>query len=204
MVKSLVVVLVPLIAGALVWAFWIAPNLEKKRLESANSAAHVAASLVTAIAILTAGVLYLLERQWSPRFGVELKTETHPLPAANRNIAVVQATVAITNLGRTSQHIESIEIGVAGLEQSPNETPNEFGDLPGPRIYHFFSRPKDVDAGETDLGYFEVPVNCRWSLVRVVVKVPQPSRDNAPLNNRPVYQRKALVSLADACAATAK
>lgn len=200
MVIALVIVLLGLTLTAGLWSFVCAPLINSKRLETAETAARVAASLVTAVGIVTAGVLYVLEREWSPRFAVDVSTQTYSVRGDN-DTAVVQATVAITNQGRTSQHINNIEIGATALGSIAGATPNQYGDLPGKGVFDFTSnRPKDINSGETDFAYFEIPVSCHWELVRVVVKVPQPPfNPDTPPGLRRVYQRKTLVSLAKAC-----
>jgi hypothetical protein len=158
---------------------------------------------LAAVAIITAGVLYLVERQWSPRFSVDLKTRTALLPLKGQDPhAVIQLLIAVRNLGRTEQAVKNIEIWADSLEGVQPLQVNRHGDLPGRKVYYFERRKTNrIAPGEMDLIAVEIPIACRERLVRVLVKVPQPPyREKlAPNQKRDVYERKALVSVEEPC-----
>lgn len=183
--------------------FWIYAGGDQE-LKGASGRAQIVASGITALAIVAAGALYLIERQWSPRFGIDVIAETQPVRQAGVGAALVQVVVSITNQSRTEQPIKSVEIGVGGIADLQHASPNEDGDVPARPLYNIISnKPKKVGIGETDFEYFELPVSCEWSLAKVLVKVPHPSDEKLPDGKRWLYERKLLVPLKSACEANA-
>lgn len=156
---------------------------------------------LAAVAIIVAGVLFLVEKQWWPRFAVDLKTDTFLLPRPGSKAAVIRVTIAIKNLGRTNQTINGIAVAADSLDYIASARPNRHGDLPGVNFHNFTSRKeKEIAPDETDYGFYEIPVSCDRRLVRVLVQVPQPPyRERPPGEPRPVYERKALVPLHSVC-----
>jgi hypothetical protein len=158
---------------------------------------------LAAVAIITAGVLYLVERQWSPRFSVDLKTRAVQLPVNDGNThAVIQLLIAVRNLGRTEQEVKNIEVWADSLQDVQPLVVNPHGDLPGRTIFHFPRKKTNrIAPGEMDLIAVEIPVLCSESLVRILVKVPKPPyREKlAPNEKRDVYERKTLVSVGEPC-----
>ena len=156
------------------------------------------AGIVTAIGIVIAGILYVMEKQWSPRLAVDITASTHLLPDTEPGKAIIQAKFSITNQGRTSQSVRNIEVGA--IEISHAGLPDASGDMIGKEIFHFTGKPKQIGAGETDYGFVEIPVSCGRALVRVIVKVPQPPfNPDIPAGQRPVYERKILVPVKADC-----
>src|SRR5687768_5055757 len=91
-----------------------------------------------AVAIMIAGFLYLVERQWSPRFSVDLKTRTMLLPVEGKEPhAVIQLFIAVQNRGRTVQKVKNIEVFADSLNRLTDLKNNRHGDLPGRNVYAF-------------------------------------------------------------------
>jgi len=109
----LLAILGGLIALLGLWAFWLAPRLGP-RLDHAQKSAMIAFQMVTALAILSAGILYLDEQQWSPRLGVELKADPKLVPESNPESAVVQLSIGITNMTETNQTVNFIDVAAYG------------------------------------------------------------------------------------------
>lgn len=194
------IALLILVAAALSWTFGGRCLVAETRLTAASKRAQILAAVVTAIGIVVAGALYIIEQQWSPRFAVDVRSEVFPLrgpPSA----ALVQIAVVITNQGRTNQPIKSIEVAVQGMADSTAGAPDEFGDLPSQLLFDLRATAgKSVAAGETDPEYFEVVVPCGWNLIRVFTKVAQPPYgEPRPGQKRQVYERKLIVPLDAVC-----
>jgi hypothetical protein len=158
---------------------------------------------LAAIAILIAGFLYLVERQWSPRFSVDLKTRSVLLPIEGpRKFALVHTLVAVKNHGRTRQKVKNIQIFAVSLQGLTSLRTSRYGDLPGRDFYaHTNPSTYTIASGETELIAFEIPVSCNETLIRILVKVPQPPfREHLPKGKKPdVYERKVIVPLGAVC-----
>jgi hypothetical protein len=156
-----------------------------------------------AVAIMIAGFLYLVERQWSPRFSVDLKTRTMLLPVEGKEPhAVIQLFIAVQNRGRTVQKVKNIEVFADSLNKLTDLKNNRHGDLQGRNVYAFARlKTNTIAPGEVDVIAVEIPIACRERLVRLLVKVPQPPyREKVePGATRPVYERKLLVPVEAAC-----
>lgn len=199
----LIVPIALFVALLCVFAFWWPKNLPKQKLERAHGVAETVAHALTAVGILTVALLYIEEKQWAPRFSVDVRTDVHSIPDSPNEAAVVQLAIAIRNEGRTSQDVNLIEIGALGIRGAPALASNEKPDLRATEIYKLrTTRTIGVGPGETEFQYVEIPVPCEWSLVRVIVKVPvPPAQERKPQGTIPVYERKMLVSLDTACGA---
>lgn len=198
----LIAALAAIVVLLCVWSFWIAPRLGAQRLDTAQRSAMFALHTITSLAILSAGILYLDEQQWTPRLGVELKTDTRLVPGSNPKAAVVQLTVAITNKTETSQNVNFIEVSAAGIRGPVRPDPKLPENILATQFYRYLiSRPSEVGPDETHSEFVEIPVPCDWSLVRVDVKVPRPParRDRFGV----VYERKQLVAVSDVCSPSA-
>lgn len=192
----LIVLLIAAIAAIVMFA-WV-PRADQKGLTKAHHGAEIMAGIVTAVGIVTAGLLYVMEKQWSPRLAVDITANTHLLPDTEPGKAIIQAKFSITNQGRTSQAVRNIEVGAVEIIHA--SLPDASGDMIGKEIFHFMGKSKQIGPGETDLGFVEVPVSCGRALVRVIVKVPQPPFNPAiPAGQRPVYERKVLVPVKADC-----
>ena len=201
-IALLFVALAGIVALLVVWAFWIAPRLGQQRLETAQRSAMIALHMITALAILSAGLFYLDEQQWSPRLGVELKADTRLVPGSSPPTAVIQVSIGITNKTETSQNVNYVEVSAARVSQTARPDPLQPDELAGAGFYRLLtSRPTDVGPDETHFEFVEIPVRCDWNLVRVTVKVPRPPAQQ-PGRGKPgfIYERKLLVATSDACA----
>jgi hypothetical protein len=183
------------------WAFWIAPRLPPQRLDTAQKSAMIAFQTVAALAIASAGILYLDEQQWSPRLGVELKAEPQLVPGSNPKSAVIQVAIAITNKTETNQKVNFILVSAAGISGPARQDPKLPQDLAASPIYRLVtSRANDIGPDETNTQYVEIPIPCGWSLVRVVVTVPRPPAEPPqPGKARIEYERRTLVPLGEVC-----
>lgn len=181
--------------------FRFLPRMASNHLKAANVGAQTLVAIVTAIAITMAGLLYILERQWSPRFTVDLKASPFTRPGLIPQVVLVQVTVAVSNDGRVGATINGIEVAAVALQTDEVRSPDSSGDQPGVLLSRFVSsRPTEVAAGETDVMYAELVVPCVSPVVRIIAKVPRPPyRAKDPIGTRRVYERKLLVSLTDAC-----
>jgi hypothetical protein len=178
------------------WAFWLAPRLGPQRLDMAQRSAMIALHTLTAVAILSAGIFYLEEQQWSPRLGLDLKADAKLVPDSGPASAVIQVAIEITNKTETAQTINHVEVSADALRGTVRRDPRSPQDVGGVEIYRFIgSRPVEIGADETSHQFVEIPVSCEWKLVRVTAYVPKPGAGNA----RTGYERKLLVSLADIC-----
>jgi hypothetical protein len=157
------------------------------------------ASVATAVAIAVAGSLYIWERQWSPRFSVEVATASFPDPGSDA--AILHVGLTITNQSRSTQKIRGFEVSAVGLRPATTSAPDQHGDLPSDLIQSYRkSGLNTIGAGEIDHGYVELLVPCSWKLVRVTVKVPYPPFSlNDPPAKRQVYERKTILSLGETC-----
>jgi hypothetical protein len=183
------------------WAFWVAPRIGQPRLDVAQRSAMIALHTVTAIAILSAGILYLEEQQWSPRFDVQLKADTHAAPQSNPPSAMIQLAIAITNKTETRQAVNFIDVSAFGIRGAVHQDPAAPQDLAATPIYRFVTRQaNEAGADETAYQFVEIPVSCAWRLVRVVVRVPKPpAQPPRPGKRRSEYERKLLVPTGEAC-----
>lgn len=183
------------------WAFWIAPRLGQQRLDTAQKSAMIAFQTVTALAIASAGILYLDQQQWSPRLGIELTADPELIPGSNPKSAVIQIGIAVTNKTETRQEVNFILVSASGIRGTAQQDPKLPQDLAATPIYRLVtSQAQDVGPDETNNQYVEIPVACDWSLVRVDVKVPRPPAE-PPKPGRPrfEYERKLLVPLEEVC-----
>jgi hypothetical protein len=194
-----------IVAALGLWAFWIAPRLGQQRLDTVQKSAMIAFQTVTALAIASAGILYLDEQQWSPRLGVELKAEPRLVPGSDPKNAVIQVAIAVTNKTETRQTVNFIIVSAFGIEGPPRQDPKAPQDLAATPIYRLVTRqPQDVGPDETNNQFVEVPVACRWSLVRVDVKVPRPPVEPPQQGKARVeYEQKLLVPTAEVCSGAA-
>lgn len=197
----LLMLLGAIVALLCLWAFWLAPRLGQERLEVAQRSAMIALHTITALAILSAGILYLDEQQWSPRLGVELKADARLVPESNPQSAVVQVSIGITNRTETNQVVNFVEVSASGIRGPARQDPNHPEDLQATEVYrHVIAGATDVGPDETVYKVVEVPVACQWSLARISVKVPKPpARPPQPGKPRVEYERKLLVPISDAC-----
>jgi hypothetical protein len=184
-----------------VFAFWWPREVKKQKIDRAHAVSETVAHALTAIGILTVALLYVEEKQWTPRFLVDVKSDVRSIPNAPKKAAVVQLAIAIKNEGRASQHVNLIEVAALGIRGTPTLDPSERPDLRATEFYKLrTSRVIGIGSGETEFQYVEIPVQCDWTLVRVIVKVPvPPATGRRPHGTIPVYERKLLVSLDDAC-----
>ena len=181
------------------WAFRIAPRLGKARLDSAQKGGMIALHMVTALAILSAGIFYLDEQQWSPRLGVEIRADPQLVPDSQPKSAVVQLAIGITNKTETNQKVNFIEVTAAGLRGAPRQDPKAPEEVAATPLYrHVTRRPSDIGPDETFYQFVEIPVACAWRLLRVGVRVPRPPAQ--PGKSAVAYERKLLVPLAELCA----
>jgi hypothetical protein len=188
------------------WGWRWSNQLGQAQLNRLHTAIETAAHGLTALGVLTVAVLFVEERQWDPRFSVDVKVDAQTIPQASKKTAVVQLAIAVTNQGRVSQSVNYIEVAALGLSGNPATDLAELPDLKATEIYKVrTSRWIGIGPGETEYQYVEVPISCEWSLVRVLVKVPEP-----PVHIRngqekiPVYERKLLVPLETPCRSPAK
>jgi len=192
-----------LVAAVCLVLWLVAPRVKAATLNASSTAAQGLAAVATAIGIITAGSLYIFERQWSPRFevGVTADVQANAQVQGAKQTATLQTIVSITNQSRTTQNVGGYEIGVVGIRADANSKADQFGDLPGEVIDDQVNkRTKIISTGETDLAYAETIVPCDWNVVRLVVKVPQPPFTIlTPPDKRTLYQRKLLVSTKPAC-----
>jgi len=202
-IALLLVALAGIVALLIAWAFWFAPRLGQQRLETAQRSAMIALHTITALAILSAGLFYLDEQQWTPRLGVELKADTRLVPDSSPATAVAQVSIGITNKTETSQNVNFIEVSASRVSQTARPDPQQPDELAGSGFYRFrTSRPSEVGPDETHFEFVEIPIRCDWNLVRVTVKVPRPpAREPGHGKQGFVYERKLLVATHDACAA---
>ena len=195
-------VIFTLIGGVLMllvwWAFWFAPSLGQERLEEAQRGAMIALHTLTALAIVSAGIFYLEEQQWSPRFGVELKTDARLVPDSNPESALIQLAIEINNKTETRQSVNFIDVSAAGIRGALRRDPRAPQEVAATEIYHVVTtRPIEAGANETTYQFVEIPVPCTWRLVRVTVRVPRPPVSVE--HPRIGYERKVLVQLSDVC-----
>ena len=205
-ITLLLIALAGIIVLLCVWAFWIAPRLGPERLDTAQRSAMFALHTITAVAILSAGILYLDEQQWSPRLAVELKADPQLVPGSAPPTAVVQLSIEVTNRTETSQDVNYIEVSAAGLRGAVRQDPKLRENIEATPFYHdIISRPSSVGPDEMHNDFVEIPVSCEWGLVRVDVKVPRPpARPPQPGIARAIYERKLLIPLSQLCAASAR
>lgn len=180
--------------------FWKFDSQKSARHQFSHNFAQGVYATVAAIAILAAGLLFIIERQWSPRLEVDLKTRAIMAPETKPATAILQALVAVRNYGRTEQTIRDVAIGVDSYVGS-DLTTNQYGDLQTANLTSYV-RPREnrLMPGELDLISIETAIPCSAKTVRVLVKVEQPPYGKAPEDGlKNIYERKALVPLARLC-----
>jgi hypothetical protein len=202
---SLLLLALPLVAFVIGLWLW-ATRVSSASIKRMEPALQVAAHGLTAIGVFAVALLYLEEKQWGPRFEVNIATAVQRIPDAPVPAAVVQVAIAIKNEGRTPQRLNYIELGAAGVRGAPGLEPQYPQDLRATQIYRRqTSSWLEIAPGETEYQYAEVPVPCAWKLVRLTVKVPVPRVHKRKSGETiPVNERKTLVSLNEACANVAK
>lgn len=196
----LLLLVLPLAIFVIALGFW-ASRADAASISRMEPALQVAAHALTAVGVFAVALLYLEEKQWAPRFEVDITTDVERIPDAASPTAVIQAAVAIKNEGRTPQQVNYIEVGALGIHGVPALDRSYSEDLRATQLYrHQSSRWLEIAPGETEYHYVEVPVSCSWQLVRLIVKVPIP-----PVHQRKggekvlVNERKKLISLVDTC-----
>jgi hypothetical protein len=170
------------------------------RHEFSHNFAQAVYGTLAAVAIIGAAVLFVIERQWSPRLVVDVKSRAMLVPDSKPRSVTIQTVIAIRNYGRTEQKVRDIEIGVDSYSGSDLAT-NQYGDVTARNIAHY-RRPLEnrLMPGELDLIPVEVTVPCSAGLVRLVAKVPQPS-DGADGDGalRNLHERKLILPLSRVC-----
>lgn len=197
--EALVIVGIILLVLFLIQLFWRV-KAPSTRHEFSHNFAQAVYGTLGAVAIIVAGLLYIVERQWSPRFEVDLRTRTSIAPGSRPRRAIIQSIIAVQNYGRTEQLIKNIELGVDTYSGS-DLTTNVYGDVQARNIIKFVrNRENKLMPGELDIIPIEVSVPCTERMVRVLIKVPQPPyEENVEQGKRNVYERKAIVPLNPVC-----
>jgi hypothetical protein len=178
---------------------WARLDSNSKRHEFSHNFAQAVYGTLAAVAIIGAAALFLIERQWSPRLVVDVKSRAVLVPASKPAAVTIQSIVAIRNYGRTEQIVRDIEVGVESYAGS-NLTTNEFGDVHAHNVAHYVRRLENsLMPGELDLIPIEIAIPCSEQLVvRIIVKVPQPSED-ARDGVTHLHERKSILPLAGVC-----
>lgn len=190
------------LSSAILFAFqlWGKIDPSSKRHEYAHNFAQAVYGTLAAVAIIGAAALFVIERQWSPRLVVDVKTRAVLVRRDKPAYVTIQSIVAIRNYGRTEQVIRDIAMGVESYSDS-NLSTNEFGDVQANELTKHVRRLENrLMPGELDLIPIEVTVPCSAEVVRVLVKVAQPSYDAKSDEERNRYhERKSILPLARVC-----
>lgn len=179
---------------------WGRIDSSSKRHEFSHNFAQAVYGTLAAVAIIGAAVLFVIERQWSPRLVVDVRSRAVLVPGSKPPSVTIQTIIAIRNYGRTEQTVGGIEIGVEGYSGSDLST-NEFGDVRAHNLAHY-ARPQEnrLMPGELDLIPIEIAAPCSAGLVRLVVKVPQPSSEgDGERGLRNLHERKLILPLTRVC-----
>lgn len=176
----------------------IDPN--SRRHEFSHNFAQAVYGTLAAVAIIGAASLFVIERQWSPRLVVDVKTRAVLVRRGKPAYVTIQSIVAIRNYGRTEQVVRDIAMGVESYSNS-DLTTNKFGDLHAHELKRHVRRLQNrLMPGELDLIPIEVAVPCSAEVVRVLIKVAHPPYDPDP-DVEPVnyHERKSILPLAGVC-----
>jgi len=186
--------------SAAILQLWGRIDTGSKRHEFSHNFAQAVYGTMAAVAIIGAAVLFVIERQWSPRLIVDVKSRAVLVPESKPLFVTIQTIIAIRNYGRTEQTVRGIEIGVESYSGTDLRT-NEFGDVTAHSLAHY-RRPQEnrLMPGELDLIPIEVAVPCSAGLVRLLVKVPQPSDGaDGETGLRNLHERKSILPLTRVC-----
>jgi hypothetical protein len=155
-----------------------------------EAAYHTAA----AIGLVLVGLWVILQQEWAPKASVDVKTNMALIDGPGTKSVLIQVVLGVKNEGRVPYNFSNIRFAAIGY--APNATvPSRYGDLAQKPLGEVeLPNYLYVMPSETDFAFAEFRVSCREPAIQILVKVAHPAA-------RLSYERKALVSLGDICAA---
>lgn len=220
-------------------AFRVVVPSDKRNVDGWHHFGQALFGVISAVAIVLAGLFYFIERRDKTKLFVDIKADAHRLwpenaphdpQALSERALLLSVRVPIENRGYRQVALRCLSIDVlahpAGAELKrtksrqdldfvrlaeahpiPYDQPGAEGERPDGDIADclekemqrhpgqkplYMWRRLNLEPGEEDDVYFEMPVSCEYSAVRIIVKIrPKPGSG--------VFERKTVLPIVDTC-----